>query len=154
VLGLLQRVRSASGANQNGGFSLRAAFIFWVAGCGAGAQRGPTEVARQHELDCTVTTSGETRIVRVPPTNDPYGAPEIPEGDYFALKFVYVAAPADLAALRVYTFERNEAGAVRLVHEARYAPPFAPGSAGFTGREFVYDTRGDELAYCCAWNAR
>jgi len=101
-------------------------------------------------VECTYSADGASSTVRVDPAPDPYRVPELPAGDRFAIKFVYVTAPPDLASLRVYTFQVTD-GTPVIVNEAKYLPPFATGSAGFTGHQRVYDDDGGELAYACAW---
>jgi hypothetical protein len=123
--------------------------VLWV-GCAAPAQRAATAPPPPH-LECTCTSAGDSTTVRVDPTPDAYGAREIPLGDRFAMKFVYLTSPADVAGLRIYTFQTTNTGPV-LVHQAKYWPPFARGPS-FTGRQLVYDARGGELAYTCAWIA-
>lgn len=130
----------------------------WLACCAlgvaCGAQPSRVAVAVPNSLECTYSWGGETKTVRVAPTEDVYGVPEIAVGDQFALKFVYVTAPADVAGFRAYAYSLTDDGAVPL-HEAKYRAPYATsGSYGFTGLQLAYDRRGDELAYFCAWVAR
>jgi len=74
----------------------------------------------------------------------------------FLVKFVYVATPPDVAALRVYAYEVADEGPPILLQEAKYRAPFVTGaSAGrtdVTGQQLLYArSLGRELAYSCAW---
>jgi hypothetical protein len=124
-----------------------------VVGCAATARPCPRALATSPRVECTYSADGVTATVRVEPAPDPYRVPELPAGDRFAIKFVYVTTPAELSSLRVYAFQVTD-GAPVIVHEARYSPPFAAGPAGFTGNQRVYDDDGGELAYACAWMER
>ena len=102
-------------------------------------------------LECTYTWGGEAKTVRVDAALDVYRVAPITVGEHFALKVVYVREPADVAGVRVYTYQVTSDGLLPL-SEAKYAPPYGAGGAhGFTGLQFVYEPRGDELQYSCAW---
>jgi hypothetical protein len=127
--------------------------IAGVLGCAAPSHPCPRVPAPAPRVECTYSADGDARTVRVDPAPDPYRVPELAAGDRFAIKFVYVTAPSDLASLRVYAFQLTD-GVPVIVHEAKYLPPFGAGRDGFTGRQLVYDDDGRELAYACAWVAR
>ncbi len=124
-----------------------------IIGCAAPARPCPLVTAPAPRVECTYSADGDSTTVRVEPAADPYAVPELPAGDRFAIKFVYVTTPSDLSSLRVYTFQRTN-GAPVIVHEAQYLPPFVAGRGGFTGRQLVYDDDGRELAYACVWVER
>jgi len=126
------------------------ASLVLVGGCAAPSRSCPSAAAPAPRLECTFESGGDTKTLRIEPAPDPYRVPEIPAGDRFALKFVYVTTPADLAGLRVYAFQVNDGEPV-IVHEAKYSPPFSARREGFTGRQLVYDREGGELAYACSW---
>jgi hypothetical protein len=107
-------------------------------------------VAAPERLECTYTWGGETKTVRVDATTEPYRVPTIAVGDHFLLKIVYVKGPADVAGVRVYTYEAMPDGLLPLT-ESKFRAPYGAGPYGFTGLALVYEPRGDELAYFCAW---
>ena len=106
----------------------------------------------QRPLQCTYVYGGEEKVVRIPPTADPYGVPLVKLGNRLAWKAVYVAAPDELAVVSVYTYSLSEQGPV-LIHQAKYRPPFPQaGGKGFTGVHAIYEPRNSsELQYWCGW---
>jgi hypothetical protein len=86
---------------------------------------------------------------------DPYGVKELDVAGRFAIRFVYVTSPPDVASFRVYAYELGDDGPV-LLQEGKYLPPFdtgtSPARRELTGRQLVYGRHlGRELAYSCAW---
>ncbi len=106
----------------------------------------------QRPLQCTYVYGGEEKVVRIPPTTDPYSVPLVELGDRLAWKAVYVAAPEELAVVSLYTYFLSEQGPV-LIHQVKYRPPFPKtGSKGFTGVQAIYEPRNSsELQYWCGW---
>src|SRR5690348_9861739 len=118
------------------------------------AAAAPVAARAPDQLECTYSYGGETKTVRVGATVEPYRAPSISVGDRFLLKFVYVKEPPDVASVRAYTYLATEAAPLP-ISEVKYRPPFPEnGEFGFTGRASVYDARGHELTYFCAWVKR
>jgi len=124
-----------------------------LGGCAASARSCPPAAVPAPHIECTYASGGDSTTVRLEPAPDPYRVPELPAGDRFAIKFVYLTTPADLASLRVYAFQLD-GGEPVIVHEAEYSTPFAARDGGFTGRQLVYDREGGELAYACSWLER
>jgi hypothetical protein len=131
------------------------AVLAWACASTAKPAAPPPSPPAPSELECTYSASNVTRTVRVEPTQDPYAGKELDVAGRFALKFVYVASPEDVASFRVYAYELGDAGPL-LLQEGKYLPPFATGASTarreLTGRQLVYGHElGRELAYSCAW---
>ncbi|HEY4105871.1 MAG TPA: hypothetical protein VGM44_18350 [Polyangiaceae bacterium] len=108
-------------------------------------------------LECVLDYGGEAHTVIVHPTSDPYRVQPTKIEDAFEFKAVYIAAPADVAGLDLYSYYLTERGSV-IADETKYRPPFpcnAPSSDGnFTGAHHVYGPDGEELVYSCRWRSR
>jgi len=118
-----------------------------VAALIAGAAALP---AQADGVACHVTYGGETRVIAAPPVASHYGVKATAVGSYFMFRIVFRKAPADLAAIKLYTYaDRDEGPAI--IHQATwpYPPPAAAGH-GFTGLHSVYEpVRDGELQYWC-----
>ena len=85
------------------------------------------------------------------------GPPDsIAVGSYFRFRVVFRNQPADLAAIKVYTYADRDDGAV-LIHQSTYPYPPRPSKNspyGFSGLHHVYEpVRDGELQYWCEWRA-
>ena len=106
----------------------------------------PAQAAR---VACHLTYGGETRIVSAAPTSDPYSVAPVAIGSYFLFRIVFRQQPADLAAIKLYTYADRDSGPT-IIHQATYPYPPPAGTHGFTGRHFVYEpARDGELQYWC-----
>lgn len=111
----------------------------------------PLAATAAPQVACHYTYGGETRVLLAQPVASPYGVAAIAVGSYFRFRVVFQDAPADLAAIKVYTYADRDDGAA-IIHQATYAyPPAAPtGAYGFSGLHFVYEPMRDgELEYWC-----
>lgn len=98
---------------------------------------------------CHVTYGGETRIISANATNDPLTVAPVAIGSYFLFRIVFRREPADLAAIKLYTYADRDSGPT-IIHQATYAYPPAPSVNGFSGLNFVYEpVRDGELQYWC-----
>ena len=110
------------------------------------------------DVSCHYTYGGETKVLRAAPTDDPLRVRGAVIGSYFQLRVVLQTRPADLAAVKIYTYADRDGGPL-LLHQATFPyPPPQPrrGAAyGFTGLQYVYEpVRDGELQYWCAAEAR
>ena len=106
----------------------------------------PVHAAR---VACHLTYGGETRIVSAAPTSDPYAVAPVAIGSYFLFRIVFRQQPADLAAIKLYTYADRDSGPT-IIHQATYPYPPPAGIHGFTGHHFVYEpVRDGELQYWC-----
>jgi hypothetical protein len=72
----------------------------------------------------------------------------------FGIRFVYVAAPPELAHLAVYVYDLSGESPLP-IHESKYRHPFSVRNEyGFTGMQSAYRSDGDELSYFCSWEGR
>jgi hypothetical protein len=114
--------------------------------CATPARASPAAVA------CHVTYGGETRTLSARPVPSPYPVRGVAIGSYFHVRLVLQDAPAEHAALKVYTYADRDDGPV-LIHQATFPYPPAPGRRapyGFSGLHFVYEPlRDGELQYWC-----
>ena len=105
---------------------------------------------------CHYTYGGETKTLRAEPVRSGYTVDSIAVGSYFRFRVVSRNQPADLAAIKVYTYADRDDGPV-LIHQATYPYPrhFAQSSLyGFTGLHHVYEpVRDGELQYWCEWRS-
>lgn len=112
--------------------------------------------AAEEQVVCHYTYGGETRRFSVAPTDSAYSVDSIAIGSYFRFRVVFQNRPADLAAIKVYTYADRDEGAV-LIHQATYPYPPAMGTKGaygFSGLHFVYEpVRDGELQYWCEWSS-
>ena len=74
-------------------------------------------------------------------------------GSYFQFRVVLQTQPAELAAVKIYTYADRDEGPL-LLHQATfpYPPPQPKRGAvyGFTGLQYVYEpVRDGELQYWC-----
>lgn len=109
--------------------------------------------ARAEEVVCHYTYGGETRDIRVGPVNTAYSVAMIEVGSYFRFRVVFQNRPADLAAVKVYTYADKDDGPV-LIHQATYPYPSArhPSPYGFSGLHHVNEpVRDGEMQYWCEW---
>lgn len=105
--------------------------------------------AQAASVACHLTYGGETRIVSAAPTSDPYSVAPVAVGSYFLFRIVFRQQPADLAAIKLYTYADLASGPT-IIHQATYPYPPPAGIDGFTGRHFVYEpARDGELQYWC-----
>ena len=105
------------------------------------------------DVICHYTYGGETKVLRAAPTDDPLRVRGTVIGSYFQLRVVLQTRPADLAAVKIYTYADRDGGPL-LLHQATFPyPPPQPrrGAAyGFTGLQYVYEpVRDGELQYWC-----
>lgn len=108
-------------------------------------------LAAAEQVACHYTYGGETKTLTARPVASSYGVKPIQVGSYFLFRVVFQKAPADQAAIKVYTYADKEGGPV-LVHQASYPYPTKANSApyGFTGQQRVYEpVRDGELQYWC-----
>ena len=106
--------------------------------------------ARAASVACHVTYGGETRVISAAPTSDPYSVAPVAIGSYFLFRIVFRQQPADLAAIKLYTYADRDSGPT-IIHQVTYPYPPPSGAFGFTGRHFVYEpARDGELQYWCA----
>ena len=103
---------------------------------------------------CTLQYGGQSWATVVRATSDPYRVQPLKIEDAFEFKAVYVAAPADVAVLDLYTYFVFDKGPV-ILEQVKYRPPFPRNSSGsngtFTGSHYVYGPNGEELRYACRW---
>lgn len=105
--------------------------------------------AQAASVACHLTYGGETRIVSAAPTSDPYSVAPVAVGSYFLFRIVFRQQPADLAAIKLYTYA-DRAGGPTIIHQATHPYPPPAAAHGFTGRHFVYEpARDGELQYWC-----
>ncbi|MDA0191724.1 MAG: hypothetical protein OSW77_15820 [Proteobacteria bacterium] len=101
---------------------------------------------------CHVTYGGETHTLPARPVSSPYPVRGVAIGSYFHFRPVLQDAPAEHAALKVYTYADRDDGPV-LIHQATFPYPPAPGGRapyGFSGLHHVYEPlRDGELQYWC-----
>jgi hypothetical protein len=137
--------RHSSGAAVNRCL-LAAAVLAAVSGCRK-APSSPT-------VACTLQYGGQSWTTVVRATSDPYRVSPLKIEDAFEFKAVYVAAPADVAVLDLYTYFVLDKGPV-ILEQIKYRPPFPRNSSGsngtFTGSHYVYGPDGEELRYSCRW---
>ncbi len=105
------------------------------------------------DVRCHYTYGGETRQVLAQPTASPLRERGVVVGSYFQLRVVLQTRPAELAAVKIYTYADRDEGPV-LLHQATfpYPPPLPKRGAayGFTGLQYVYEpVRDGELQYWC-----
>lgn len=110
------------------------------------------------EVRCHYTYGGETRLVRALPTAHPLRERGVLVGSYFQFRVVLQTQPAELAAVKIYTYADRDEGPL-LLHQATFPyPPPRPkrGVAyGFTGLQYVYEpVRDGELQYWCEMLSR
>lgn len=131
----------------------------------AGAPPATTAVppAPAPSLRCTVTYADEPVVIDVRPTTDPYRVQAVPVGRRFAFRAVWMAEPAERAALDLTVLHVTKGGDVPLA-QVKLVPPYPDASAdapstslgagryGFTGLHLVYEPDlGSELRFWCAW---
>lgn len=99
------------------------------------------------QIRCAITYGGETTVVDVSPTRDPYTVPTRAVGSFLLFRAVFRDTPTDLAGVDLYTYAERDAGPL-IVHHASYAYPLPEGD--FTGLQRVYEPLHDsELQYRC-----
>ena len=110
--------------------------------------------ANAEEVVCHYTYGGETRLLRATPVDSAYSVRAIEVGSYFRFRIIFQNRPADLAAIKIYTYADRDDGSV-LVHQASYPYPPIRGKQstyGFSGLQYVYEpVRDGELQYWCEW---
>lgn len=106
--------------------------------------------AQAESVACHVTYGGATQLIEARPVDSPYGVRATPVGSFFLFRIVFRRQPAELAAIKIYTYADHDDGP-SLIHQASYAYPVRPaGGDGFSGRQWVYEPRRDsELQYWC-----
>ncbi len=110
------------------------------------------------EVLCHYTYGGETIQVRALPSDNPLRERGVVVGSYFLFRVVLQTRPAELAAVKIYTYADRDEGPM-LLHQATfpYPPPKPRRDApyGFTGLQYVYEpVRDGELQYWCAMLGR
>ena len=105
---------------------------------------------------CHYTYGGETKSLRAEAVRSGYTVDSIAVGSYFRFRVVFRNQPADLAAIKVYTYADRDDGVV-LIHQSTYPYPPRPSKNspyGFSGLHHVYEpVRDGELQYWCEWRA-
>ena len=119
---------------------------------------GMASLSARADVVCHYTYGGETKMLRAVATDDPLRVRGTVIGSYFQLRVVVQTRPADLAAVKIYTYADRDDGPL-LLHQATfpYPPPQARRGAayGFTGLQYVYEpVRDGELQYWCSTTAR
>jgi hypothetical protein len=100
-------------------------------------------------LQCQVTYAGSTQIVVADPVTEPYPVPSVDIGGRFRFKPVVVGTAAQTARVLIYAYEMD-ANQARLIHQAKYLPPFHTGN--LTGQHYLYAGPLErELSYVCEW---
>lgn len=98
-------------------------------------------------IRCAVTYGGETTVVDINPTRDPYTVPTRAVGSFLLFRAVFRDTPADLAGIDLYTYAERDAGPL-ILHHASHPWPLPEGD--FTGLQRVYEPLHDsELQYRC-----
>lgn len=109
--------------------------------------------AHAEQVVCHYTYGGETKRLVADPVSSPYGVRGIQVGSYFRFRVVFRDMPADIAAIKIYTYADRDEGPV-LIHQAVFPyPPSGNRSVpfGFSGLQVVYEpVRDGELQYWCA----
>lgn len=109
--------------------------------------------AYAEQVVCHYTYGGEVRQLVATPVSSPYAVKSIAVGSYFRLRIVFRDTPADIAAIKIYTYADRDEGEV-LIHQAVFPyPPPAHDDAqyGFSGLHVVNEpARDGELQYWCA----
>ena len=120
---------------------------WWLAAMIAAAPAIPAHAAG---VACHVTYGGETQVISAAATTRPLAVAPVSIGSYFLFRIVFRQEPADLAAIKLYTYADRDDGPT-IIHQATYAYPPAPAVVhGFTGLNFVYEpVRDGELQYWC-----
>lgn len=115
----------------------------------------PSPVWGAERVVCHYHYGGEDQVIEATPTAAPYQVQPLAIGSYFLFKVVFVADPASLAAVKLYTYWDSPNGPLP-IHQASYPHPAATaltGPHGFTGLNFVYEPFMDgELKYWCRMN--
>ena len=111
-----------------------------------------TPAAATEKVVCHYTYGGETQLLGALPVKSPYAVTSIRVGSYFLFRLVFQDAPAESAAIKVYTYVNRDEGPT-LIHQASFPYPPANNAAspyGFSGLHFVYEpVRDSELQYWC-----
>ena len=103
-------------------------------------------------LRCTVTYGGSARTIDTLAGNDPYTAEAVDIDGRFLFKAVVRGDRNRITLVRLYVYQPT-ARQPRLLHDARYLPPFAEASGpfGLTGDQTVYAMPLErQLHYGCA----
>ena len=106
------------------------------------------------QLRCHTRYNGESRTHLIAPVASPYGVEGVTLGERFVFRVVFQNAPADIAAVKVYTAVLPDEGPPQPVHQATYRWPVAAGrqheEQGFTGlQRFFEPTYNGHLEYWC-----
>ncbi len=112
-------------------------------------------VAGAEQVVCHYTYGGETQVLASHAVNSPYAVKGIKIGSYFQFRLVFQNEPANLAAIKIYTYVERDEGPV-LIHQASFPYPAQDNAAspyGFSGLHAVYEpVRDSELLYWCEMN--
>jgi len=104
------------------------------------------------QVRCHYTYGGETRVLAALPVSSPYTVKAIDVGSFFHFRVVFQNKPADIAAIKIYTYADREDGPL-LIHQATFPyPPVSRRAApyGFSGLHSVHEpVRDGELQYWC-----
>jgi len=108
--------------------------------------------ANAEQVVCHYTYGGEAKVLVAHPVKTLYAEKGIKVGSYFLFRLTFQNEPADLAAIKIYTYVDRDEGPT-LIHQASfpYPPPKNPASPhGFSGQQSVYEpVRDSELQYWC-----
>ena len=112
--------------------------------------------AQAEQVVCHYTYGGESKVLATHPVKSPYAEKGIKVGSYFLFRLVFQNEPANLAAIKVYSYVDRDEGPA-LIHQATFPYP-PPGKAaspyGFSGLHLVYEpVRDSELQYWCEMEA-
>lgn len=111
-----------------------------------------TSAAYAEQVLCHYTYGGETRELVALPVSSPYAVKAIDVGSVFHFRVVFQDTPADIAAIKIYTYADRDDGPL-LIHQATF--PYPPASRraapyGFSGLHSVHEpVRDGELQYWC-----
>ena len=104
------------------------------------------------QVRCHYTYGGETRVLAALPVASPYAVKAIDVGSFFHFRVVFQKRPADIAAIKIYTYADRDDGPI-LIHQATFPYPPAGRRAapyGFSGLHSVHEpVRDGELQYWC-----
>ncbi len=107
---------------------------------------------RAEQVLCHYTYGGETRALVALPVSSPYAVKAIDVGSFFHFRVVFQNKPADIAAIKIYTYADRDDGPL-LIHQATFPyPPAGRRGApyGFSGLHSVHEpVRDGELQYWC-----
>lgn len=105
--------------------------------------------AQAAQLQCAVTYAGSTHTVLADPVQDPYPVPSVDIGRRFRFKPVVVGTAQKVERVLIYAY-LVEGTQDLPIHQAKFLPPFPPGTQPLTGQQFLYAGPLErELMYSC-----